>query len=174
MSYKNYKGKRKWTTKTKSKLIRHHQNNPMSMKYCALPSLKLSSSQTTPPFLPKWPKRLERFRFWFRALLLLSLLLYHLLNSCNETIKMIGSPCLCLGGWLCRALWGWCVPINFFLCFSTFFLNIVHWDLRNVSFWSGDVGFVLGHRLSTNRIVPLHDGKTAWNLQPCFCYESYK
>ena len=35
------------------------------------------------------------------------------------------------------------------------------------------MGFVLGHRLSTNRIVPLHDGKTTWNLQPCFCYESY-
>ena len=41
------------------------------------PSNWVAPPQTTPHFLPEWPKRLERFKFWFRALLLLSLLLYH-------------------------------------------------------------------------------------------------
>ena len=74
---------------------------------------------------------------------------------------------------MCRGLEGWCEPINLFLHVPTFFLNIIPWDFRNVGFWSDDVGFALGHRVSTNGIVLLHDGKTAWNLQPCLCYESH-
>ena len=35
------------------------------------------------------------------------------------------------------------------------------------------MGFALGHYWSTNRRVPLHHGKTTWNLQPCFCYKSH-
>ena len=97
----------------------------------------------------------------------------HLLYLCNEAIKMIGSPCLCLGRWLCKDLQHWSEPVYLFLRVPTFFLNIIPWDLRNADSWSGGVGFASSHYLSTNGIVFLHDGKTAWNLQLCLCYGTH-
>ena len=88
-------------------------------------------------------------------------------------IKTIGCSCMWLRKGLCSVLWSWCEPLYLFFHVPTFFLNIIPWDLRNTNKWSGDMGFALGHGLSTDWIIPLHHEKIIRNLRLCPCYKSH-